>query len=139
VGAPPVAVSSWFDAVAAAAKPDNDGSLPAAHASARVYRSGAKADNTRAACRSAVRAWCAWCDRNGVPALPAAPRDVAAFLAAGRDRGQAGNTLKLRAAAIRFSHRAAGRPPPPTQRTCRKPWPSSAATPLIRRKGARPP
>jgi integrase len=73
MGGPPVAVSSWFDAVAAAAKPDNDGSLPAAHASARVYRSRAKADNTRAAYRSAVRAWCAWCDRNGVPALPAAP------------------------------------------------------------------
>jgi len=112
VGGPPVAVSNWFDAIAAAAKPDNDGSLAAAHASARVYRSRAKADNTRAAYRSAVRAWCAWCDRNGVPALPAAPRDVAAFLAAGRDRGQAGNTLKLRAAAIRFLHRAAGLPSP---------------------------
>jgi hypothetical protein len=139
VGGPPVAVSRWFDAIAAAAKPDNDGSLAAAHASARVYRSRAKADNTRAAYRSAVRAWCAWCDSHAVPPLPAAPHDVAAFLAAGRDRGQAGNTLKLRAAAIRFSHRAAGLPPPPTQRTCRKPWRSSAATPLTRRKGARPP
>ena len=39
-------------------------------------------------------------------------REVAAFLAAGRDRGQAGNTLKLRAAAIRFLHRAAGLPSP---------------------------
>ncbi len=112
MGGPPVAVSSWFDAIAAAARPDNDGSLAAAHASARVYRSRAKADNTRAAYRSAVRAWCAWCDSHAVPPLPAAPRDVAAFLAAGRDRGQAGNTLKLRAAAIRFLHRAAGLPSP---------------------------
>ncbi len=39
-------------------------------------------------------------------------REVAAFLAAGRDAGQAGNTLKLRAAAIRFLHRAAGLPSP---------------------------
>ena len=98
--------------MAAAAKPENDGSLAAAHDSARAYRSRAKADNTRAAYRSAVRAWCAWCDQHGVPPLPAAPRDVAAFLAAGRDRGQAGNTLKLRAAAIRFLHRAAGLPSP---------------------------
>ncbi len=37
---------------------------------------------------------------------------MAAFLAAERDRGQAGNTLKLRAAAIRFLHRAAGLPSP---------------------------
>jgi len=107
-----VLVKNWFDILAAADKPENDGSLAAAHESARAYRSRAKSDNTRAAYRSAVRAWCAWCDRHGVPPLPASPRDVAAFLAAGRDRGQAGNTLKLRAAAIRFLHRAAGLPSP---------------------------
>jgi integrase len=112
VGGAPVAVRRWFDILAAAAKPENDGSLAAAHESARAYRSRAKADNTRAAYRSAVRAWCIWCDQHGVPSLPASPRDVAAFLAAGRDRGQAGNTLKLRAAAIRFLHRAAGLPSP---------------------------
>jgi site-specific recombinase XerD len=105
-------VQVWFDGVAAAEKPYNDGSLAAAHDSARAYRSRAKADNTRAAYRSAVRAWCAWCERHRVPALPAASRDVAAFLAAGRDAGQAGNTLKLRVAAIRFLHRAAGLPSP---------------------------
>lgn len=112
VGGAPVTVKNWFDILAAAEKPQNDGSLAAAHESARAYRSRAKADNTRAAYRSAVRAWCAWCDQHGVPALPASPRDIAAFLAAGRDRGQAGNTLKLRAAAIRFLHRAAGLPSP---------------------------
>ena len=83
--------------------------LAAAHESARAYCSRAKSANTRAAYRSAVRAWC---DRHEVPALPAASREVAAFLAAGRDRGQAGNTLRLRAAAIRFLHRAAGLPSP---------------------------
>ncbi len=99
VGSGPVAVRLWFDGVAAAAKPDNDGSLAAAHDSARTYRSRAKSENTRESYRSAVRAWC---DRHGVPALPASSRDVAAFLAAERDRGQAGNTVKPRAAAIRF-------------------------------------
>jgi len=112
VGGAPVLVKNWFDILAAAEKPENDGSLAAAHDSARAYRSRAKAENTRAAYRSAVRAWCSWCDRHGVPPLPASPRDVAAFLAAERDRGQAGNTLKLRAAAIRFLHRAAGLPSP---------------------------
>ena len=112
VGGAPVLVTNWFDILAAAEKPENDGSLAAAHDSARAYRSRAKAENTRAAYRSAVRAWCSWCDRHGVPPLPASPRDVAAFLAAERDRGQAGNTLKLRAAAIRFLHRAAGLPSP---------------------------
>jgi integrase len=112
LGGAPVAVRRWFDAMAAAEKPDNDGSLTAAHDSARAYRSRAKAKNTRDAYRSAVRAWCAWCDRHGIPALPAASHDVAAFLAAERDRGQASNTVGLRAAAIRFLHRAAGLPSP---------------------------
>jgi len=112
VGGLPQAVQRWFDAAAAAQKVDNDGSLNAAYDSARAYRSRAKADNTRAAYRSAVRAWCAWCDRHGVPALPARSADVAAFLAAGRDNGLAGNTIMLRASAIRFLHRAASLPSP---------------------------
>jgi integrase len=49
VGGAPVAMQTWFDAIAAAAKPENDGSLAAAHSSARAYRSRAKADNTRTA------------------------------------------------------------------------------------------
>lgn len=114
VGGAPVLVKRWFDRVAAAEKSENDGSLAAAHESARTYRSRAKAENTRAAYRSAVRAWCSWCDRHGVPALPGSSGDVTAFLAAERDRGHAGNTLKLRAAAIRFLHRAAGLPSPTT-------------------------
>jgi integrase len=112
VGQAPPAVSAWFDAMAAATRPDNDGSLAAAQDSARAYRSRAKADNTRAAYRSAVRAWCAWCLTHGVPPLPASSADVAAFLAAERDNKKAGNTLKLRVAAIRFLHRAAGLPSP---------------------------
>jgi integrase len=112
LGQAPPAVRAWFDGIAAAARPENDGSLAAAHDSARAYRSRAKADNTRAAYRSAVRAWCAWCLKHGVQSLPASSADVAAFLAADRDGGKAGNTLRLRAAAIRFLHRAAGLPSP---------------------------
>jgi integrase len=112
VGAAPALIRAWFDGVATSAMPENDGTLAAARDSARAYRSRAKADNTRAAYRSAVRAWCSWCGKHGLPALPAAARDVAAFLADGRDRGQAGSTLKLRAAAIRFLHRVAGLPSP---------------------------
>ncbi len=108
IGQTAPAVSAWFDSIAAAAQPQNDGSLAAAYDSARAYRSRAKADNTRAAYRSAIRAWCAWCQIHGMTPLPARSGDVAAFLALGRDRGQAGNTLQLRVAAIRFLHRAAG-------------------------------
>lgn len=112
LGKPPALVRAWFDATAAAAKAENDGSLAAAHDSARAYRSRAKADNTREAYRSAVRAWCSWCAKHGLPPLPASAIHVAAFLADERDRGLAANTLDLRRAAIRFLHRAAGVPSP---------------------------
>ena len=105
IGASPQTVRLWFDAAAEAIKPDADGSLASAKESARAYRSRAKADNTRSAYRSAVRAWCA---THGLIPLPASPLDVAAFLAQERDRGLAANTLDLRRAAIRFLHRAAG-------------------------------
>jgi len=56
VGGPPALVRAWFDAAAAAVKTENDGTLAAAYRSAGTYRRRAKADNTRAAYRSAVRA-----------------------------------------------------------------------------------
>ena len=115
IGASPQTVRLWFDAAAEAIKPDADGSLASAKESTRAYRSRAKADNTRSAYRSAVRAWCAWCAwcaTHGLIPLPASPLDVAAFLAQERDRGLAANTLDLRRAAIRFLHRAAGCPSP---------------------------
>jgi len=112
IGGTPQLVKKWFDDTAAAARPDIDGTLAGAHASARSYRGRAKADNTRAAYRSAVRAWCAWCATHDLTPLPASAPDVAAFLADERDRGLAANTLDLRRAAIRFLHRAAGLPSP---------------------------
>lgn len=99
---PPIDMQSWFDAMAAA------------HDSVRAYRTRAKADSTRAAYRSAICAWCAWCHTYGVAALPATNHDVAAFLATERDHGKAGNTLKLRSTA------PPGSPPPPIRPRCQR-------------------
>jgi integrase len=112
IGRTPDAVAAWFDTVADAEAPENDGTLAAARLSARAWSRRAKADNTRAAYRWAVRAWCAWCDQHGLSPLPASGPDVAAFLAAERDRGLTPNTLDLRRAAIRYLHHTAGCPSP---------------------------
>jgi hypothetical protein len=79
-------------------RPTTDGTLAAARLSARARNCRAKAANTREAYRWAERVWCAWCDTHGL----SAGADVAAFLAAERDRGLSPNTLDLRGAAIRY-------------------------------------
>jgi len=112
IGGPAPAVRAWFDDAAEALVPVLDGSFAAERAAAEAFQRMAKADNTRVAYRAAVRAWCGWCERRGVPALPGAGADVAAFLAAERGRGLAPNTIDLRRAAIRHLHRAAGCPVP---------------------------
>ncbi len=112
LGAPPATVSSWFDAAAEAAPPRSDGSFAGDQAAAETFQRLATAANTRSAYRSAVRAWCAWCQTHGRPALPASAADVAAFLAGERARGLAAPTLVLRRAALRYLHRAAGLPTP---------------------------
>jgi integrase len=119
--AKPTAIRAWFDEATDAAIPPADGTLAAAQAIATALARRAKADNTRRAYRAGVRAWCAWCDRHGLPALPARPQDVAAFLAAQRyvpadtdARALSTNTLKLRLAAIAYLHYLAGLPSPTT-------------------------
>jgi integrase len=107
-GASAAAVSAWFDTVVDIEPPALDGSLAAERDAAQAYARMAKAENTRRAYRAAVRAWCDWCDRRGLFPLPAAGADVAAFLASERGRGLTPETLKLRRAAIRYLHRAAG-------------------------------
>jgi integrase len=79
---------------------------------ADIYRRMAKAENTRRAYRAAIRVWCDWCARHDLPPLPATGQDVAAFLAGERGRNLLPQTLKLRRAAIRYLHRAAGCPVP---------------------------
>ncbi|MGG5889781.1 site-specific integrase [Falsiroseomonas sp. HC035] len=112
LGAAPATVARWFDTAAEAAAPVSDGTLAGDQAAAETFRRLATAANTRSAYRSAVRAWCAWCQVHGRPALPADAADVAAFLAGERARGLAAPTLVLRRAALRYLHRAAGLPTP---------------------------
>jgi integrase len=105
---PPGAVRAWFDAAAAAAIPEPDGTLGTARRAARAYAHRAKAANTRLAYRAGVRAWCGWCATHALPCLPARAADVTAFLAAERGRGASVNTVDLRRAAIRYLHFIAG-------------------------------
>jgi site-specific recombinase XerC len=112
VGATPDRVRAWFDHAVEASEPVTDGTLASERAAADTYRRMAKAENTRRAYRAAVRAWCAWCAQHDLPPLPASGADVAAFLAGERGRQLLPETLKLRRAAIRYLHRAAGCPVP---------------------------
>jgi integrase len=112
VGAAPEHVRAWFDSAVEASEPVIDGTLASERDAAETYRRMAKADNTRRAYRAAVRAWCGWCAKHHLPPLPASGQDVAAFLAGERGRKLSPETLKLRRAAIRYLHRAAGCPVP---------------------------
>jgi hypothetical protein len=53
-----------------------------------------------------------WCQAKGVPALPAEPKTVAAFLAAEANRGVKPSTIGRRLAAIRYAHKLASHEPP---------------------------
>lgn len=108
LGQDAAAVKDWFDEMVEAEAPVFDGSLAAEREAAEIFARMAKAENTRRAYRAAVRAWCDWCRRRSLPPLPASGADVAAFLASERGRGLSPETLKLRRAAIRYLHRAAG-------------------------------
>ena len=112
VGAAPDHVRAWFDGAVEASEPVLDGTLASERDAADTYRRMAKAENTRRAYRAAVRAWCSWCALHGLAPLPASGQDVAAFLAGERGRKLSPETLKLRRAAIRYLHRAAGCPVP---------------------------
>ncbi len=70
------------------------------------YIAASVADNTRRAYQSAWRHFASWCAARGVPALPAAPDTVAAYLAALADAGRRYATLNQRKAAIAQMHAA---------------------------------
>ena len=127
--AAPDHVRAWFNAAVEASEPIVDGTLASEREAAETYRRMAKADNTRRAYRAAVRAWCAWCARHDLPPLPASGQDVAAFLAGERGRKLSPETLKLRRAAIRYLHRAAGCPVPTDDVCVSETMAASAATP----------
>ncbi|HYZ33468.1 MAG TPA: site-specific integrase [Crenalkalicoccus sp.] len=109
----PHAVRGWFEAAAELTLPVADGGgLETARTAALAFARAAKAANTRRAYRAGVRAWCDWCDRHGLPALPARGDDVAAYLAAARVAGRAPATIEVHRAAIRYLHHLARLPVP---------------------------
>jgi integrase len=117
LGGAPAAVRGWFETALDDRLPAADGTLATAQRTAAALARRAKADNSRRAYRAGVRAWCAWCDDHALPALPARPEDVAAFVAAGAypeppARPLAAPTLRLRLAAIGYLHWLAGLPSP---------------------------
>jgi len=76
------------------------------------YARAEKAVATRRAYRSDFGLFRTWCDAKGVPALPAEPSTVAAYLASEADRGTRPSTISRRLAAIRYAHKLAGLEPP---------------------------
>ena len=86
--------------------------LAAALTAARRYADERYSDATRRAYDHDWRAFEAWCADADVRALPADPDTVAAFLAAGADRGLAASTLTRRLAALRLVHLGLGHPSP---------------------------
>ena len=80
--------------------------------SAATYARAEKAEATRRAYRSDFALFRSWCEAKRVPALPAAPEAVAAFLAAEANRGAKVATISRRLAAIRYAHKLAGHEPP---------------------------
>ena len=112
VGGDPARVSDWFDAAVDAEPPVLDGTLDAERDAADAYARMAKAENTRRAYRAAVRAWCAWCaNETSLPCPPPAPMSPPSSPASAAAE-LTPETLKLRRAAIRYLHRAAGCPVP---------------------------
>jgi len=76
------------------------------------YALAEKAASTRRAYRSDFALFRSWCETKRVPALPAAPETVAAFLAAEANRSVKPSTIGRRLAAIRYAHQLVGHEPP---------------------------
>jgi len=81
-------------------------------ASVRAYLEASSAENTRKAYKSDWADFATWCEGAGKASLPAAPIDVATYLAQLADRGLKVSTIQRRTAAIRAAHVAAGHEPP---------------------------
>ena len=73
----------------------------------RAY-SGLRSQNTRRAYAGAWRTWLAFADEHNLPAMPARPADVAAFLAHRARTGAGMATLRMATAAMGRAHDLAG-------------------------------
>src|SRR3984893_17818121 len=76
------------------------------------FANASKAKSTQAAYSSDFRICDAGCRERGLPALPAMPATVCAFLAAQASLGKRASTLARRLAAIGYFHRLANEPSP---------------------------
>jgi site-specific recombinase XerD len=76
------------------------------------YLKAEKSDNTRRAYASDWADFTSWCQRVDVSPLPAAPIDVARYLAELADGGKKTSTIQRRTAAIASLHKAASLEPP---------------------------
>ena len=74
--------------------------------------SAAPAESTRKIYGYLWGAWERWCDHRGVPALPADPAVLAAYLVERAATGIATASLDLSCVAIRYVHRTHGLPNP---------------------------
>lgn len=81
-------------------------------ASVRAYLEAGQADNTKKAYTSDWKDFEAWGCAQSCTVLPAAPIDVARYLAQLADGGLKASTIERRVAAIRSKHKAAGLEPP---------------------------
>src|SRR5246127_3248005 len=89
--------------------------LPAADLEiAKDFARASKAASTRCAYQKDFARFTAWCAERRLPAIPAAPEMVAAFLAAEAARGIKPASIGRRVAAIRYAHKLAGHNDPPT-------------------------
>lgn len=75
---------------------------------AHAYAVNEKSASTRRAYRADLKIFTAWCQTQGVDALPTSPEVVATFLAAQAQEGIKASTLNRRLAAIKYAHELAG-------------------------------
>ena len=77
---------------------------PSAVARARAYQRASRSRGTLRVYAGDWRRFVAWCEKAGVPPLPAPPAAVVAFLASQADGGIKAATITRRAAAIGYMH-----------------------------------
>lgn len=90
--------------------------------SAKSYAAAARSRRTREEYAKQWAAFCAWCAREALCELPAAPQTLALYLAARADEGRKVATLALALSAISEAHRVAGHPSPRGDRLVRETW-----------------
>jgi site-specific recombinase XerD len=103
----------------------NEGGEPSADALERAaerYAEQARADGTLARYREHWAAFTAWCERQGLGALPAEPKTIAMYLAARADQGIRPTTLSVTLSAIAGEHRRAKLPPPTKDPLVEETW-----------------